>query len=142
MGVVPFGGRSVSAGRANGLMFIRGRFVQADLSHRFRPFPAQTAVKLQDGSVWLAASHPLTPSTLQTLSELGPIKHIVMVRPPSCFLSPCSEIPSLAKRDSLFATVFSQLDAEHGMYTKQYHDGEQRRPEPSPAAEPRLVGRS
>lgn len=42
--------------------------------------PAQTAVKLQDGSVWLAASHPLTPSTLQTLSELGPIKHIVMVR--------------------------------------------------------------
>lgn len=47
---------------------------------RCRGSPAQTAVKLQDGSVWLAASHPLTPSTLQTLAELGPIKHIVMVR--------------------------------------------------------------
>ncbi|GAA5986870.1 hypothetical protein JCM10908_000933 [Rhodotorula pacifica] len=57
------------------------------------PFGGRTtAVKLQDGSVWLAASHPLTPSTLQALAELGPIKHIVM------------------------------LDAEHGMYTKQYHD--------------------
>lgn len=42
---------------------------------------SQTAIKLQDGSVWLAASHPLTPSTLTTLSEIGPIKHIVMVSP-------------------------------------------------------------
>ncbi|GAA6058380.1 hypothetical protein JCM3770_006102 [Rhodotorula araucariae] len=51
-----------------------------------------TAIKLRDGSVWLAASHPLDPASLETLSALGPVKHLVM------------------------------LDAEHGMYTKSYSD--------------------
>ncbi|GAA5939304.1 hypothetical protein JCM3775_007183 [Rhodotorula graminis] len=51
-----------------------------------------TAIKLQDGSVWLGASHPLDPATLDAINDLGPVKHIV------------------------------QFDAEHGMYTKQYHD--------------------
>ncbi|GAA5830087.1 hypothetical protein JCM5353_000704 [Sporobolomyces roseus] len=50
-----------------------------------------TAIKLQSGNVWLAASHPLCPETLQTIQSLGPVKHIVM------------------------------LDAEHGMYTETYH---------------------
>ncbi|BGP54890.1 hypothetical protein JCM8202_003399 [Rhodotorula sphaerocarpa] len=51
-----------------------------------------TAIKLKDGTVWLAASHPLTPSTMETIGKMGPVKHIVM------------------------------LDAEHNMYTKQYYD--------------------
>ncbi|TNY19006.1 hypothetical protein DMC30DRAFT_418305 [Rhodotorula diobovata] len=51
-----------------------------------------TAIKLHDGSVWLAASHPLDPATLETLTALGPVKHIV------------------------------QFDQEHGMFTGQYAD--------------------
>ncbi|GAA6060627.1 hypothetical protein JCM10212_006378 [Sporobolomyces blumeae] len=50
-----------------------------------------TAIKLQSGNVFLAASHALCPDTLSTISSLGPVKHLVM------------------------------LDAEHGMYTEQYH---------------------
>ncbi|GAA5991406.1 hypothetical protein JCM11641_004622 [Rhodosporidiobolus odoratus] len=51
-----------------------------------------TAVALKDSSVFLAASHPLDPATLDTITSLGTVKHIAM------------------------------LDAEHGMYTKQYTD--------------------
>ncbi|BGP20781.1 hypothetical protein JCM10213_008918 [Rhodosporidiobolus nylandii] len=52
-----------------------------------------TAITLKDKSVFLAASHPLDPATLETLTSLGgPVKHLVM------------------------------LDAEHGMFTKQYFD--------------------
>ncbi|GAA5876699.1 hypothetical protein JCM1840_000765 [Sporobolomyces johnsonii] len=51
-----------------------------------------TAIKLQSGNVWLAASHPLCPATLETIASMGPVKHIVM------------------------------LDAEHGMYLKTYFD--------------------
>ncbi|SCV72445.1 BQ2448_3982 [Microbotryum intermedium] len=36
-----------------------------------------TAIKLQDGNVWLIASHPLDPDTLTTLNNLGPTKFIV-----------------------------------------------------------------
>ncbi|GAA5877847.1 hypothetical protein JCM16303_000258 [Sporobolomyces ruberrimus] len=51
-----------------------------------------TAIKLQSGNVWLAASHPLCPETLKTIHEMGgPVKHLVM------------------------------FDAEHGMYTETYH---------------------
>lgn len=50
-----------------------------------------TAVRLESGNVFLAASHPLCPETLETISAMGPVKHIVM------------------------------LDAEHGMYTESYH---------------------
>ncbi|GAA5829244.1 hypothetical protein JCM3766R1_001034 [Sporobolomyces carnicolor] len=50
-----------------------------------------TAIKLRSGNVWLAASHPLCPETLQTIVAMGPVKHIAM------------------------------FDAEHGMYTESYH---------------------
>ncbi|GAA6020472.1 hypothetical protein JCM10207_000014 [Rhodosporidiobolus poonsookiae] len=50
-----------------------------------------TAISLKDGSVFLAASHPLDPATLETITSLGPVKHLVM------------------------------LDSEHGMYTRDYH---------------------
>ncbi|GAA6014569.1 hypothetical protein JCM11491_004544 [Sporobolomyces phaffii] len=50
-----------------------------------------TAIKLQSGNVWLAASHPLCPETLREISSMGPVKHLV------CF------------------------DAEHSMYTETYH---------------------
>ncbi|GAA5916282.1 uncharacterized protein JCM6883_001443 [Sporobolomyces salmoneus] len=50
-----------------------------------------TAIKLKSGNVWLAASHPLCPDTLSTITSLGPVKHIVM------------------------------FDAEHGMFTESYH---------------------
>ncbi|KDE08603.1 hypothetical protein MVLG_01065 [Microbotryum lychnidis-dioicae p1A1 Lamole] len=36
-----------------------------------------TAIKLQDGNVWLVASHPLDPDTLTTLNNLGPTKFII-----------------------------------------------------------------
>ncbi|GAA5974122.1 hypothetical protein JCM21900_001246 [Sporobolomyces salmonicolor] len=51
-----------------------------------------TAIKLQSGDVWVAASHPLCPATLETITSMGPVKHLVM------------------------------LDAEHGMYLKSYFD--------------------
>ncbi|GAA6008058.1 uncharacterized protein JCM10292_000726 [Rhodotorula paludigena] len=51
-----------------------------------------TAIKLRNGDVWLAASHPLDPATLKTITDLGDVKHIVV------------------------------FDSEHKMYTKQYTD--------------------
>ncbi|GAA5938645.1 uncharacterized protein JCM15063_005378 [Sporobolomyces koalae] len=50
-----------------------------------------TAIKLESGSVFLAASHPLCPDTLASISAMGPVKHLVM------------------------------FDAEHGMHTESYH---------------------
>ncbi|GJN94779.1 hypothetical protein Rhopal_007871-T1 [Rhodotorula paludigena] len=51
-----------------------------------------TAIKLRNGDVWLAASHPLDPATLKTITDLGDVKHIVV------------------------------FDSEHKMFTKQYTD--------------------
>jgi len=49
-----------------------------------------TAVRLRDGSVFVAASHPLTPETKTAINEMGPVKYIVA------------------------------LDAEHTGYTKDF----------------------
>ncbi|KAH9941106.1 uncharacterized protein BXZ73DRAFT_75081 [Epithele typhae] len=47
---------------------------------RFNIFPVggrSTAIKLQDGGVWVLASTPLTEDTKAKLNELGPVKYIV-----------------------------------------------------------------
>ncbi|GAA6040839.1 hypothetical protein JCM8097_007741 [Rhodosporidiobolus ruineniae] len=65
----------------------------APFSRMGLPFGGRsTAVTLKNDDVFLAASHPLDPATLDTITSLGNVKHIVM------------------------------LDSEHGMYTKQYTD--------------------
>lgn len=52
---------------------------------------------------------------METIGKMGPVKHIVMVRcHPSLFPSSIVADPT---------EVFTQLDAEHNMYTKQYYDG-------------------
>ena len=63
-GFLPIGGRSVST--------LPPSRVNADI-------PAQTAVKLSDGSVFLVASHALCPTTLRTLRALGPVESLVAI---------------------------------------------------------------
>ncbi|GAA5875810.1 hypothetical protein JCM8547_005320 [Rhodosporidiobolus lusitaniae] len=64
----------------------------APFSRMGLPFGGRsTAISLEDGSVFLAASTPLDPQTLSTITSLGNVKHLVA------------------------------LDAEHTMYTGDYH---------------------
>ena len=54
------------------------RICRPFLRYGFIPIGGRsTAIKLQNGDVWVLASTPLTESTRQTLDKLGPVKYIV-----------------------------------------------------------------